>query len=104
MIISFKNDIIKGDCENFDSCEKSYGNELAMRIFQRVSEFVTAENLSEILMIPAIQIEKVYEDPFTYQINLIKNSKLLIKLSHEIQLPDKKSDFISEVEIVKILV
>ena len=105
MILSFQNDTIKESYENFDFCNKNYGTKIAHRIIQRLGELQAAENMMEfITAIPAIKIEEVKNETlFLYTVNLIDNTKLLIKLKQKLQPNLANHDSILDIEIVDIL-
>ncbi len=62
MVLQFKSNKLKKQCENPEIAQKDYGVGIGTKLIQRVNELKSATSLIDIKNLPAARLHKLYGD------------------------------------------
>jgi len=80
MIVEFRSNKLKKQCENPDIAQKDYGARIGTKLTQRVGELKAAKSLLEIKKIPAARLHRL-QGPRSdqYAVDLVHPYRLVFK-------------------------
>lgn len=80
MIVEYKSNNIKKQCENPKVAQKEYGDRIGNKLTQRVGELVAATSLLDIKMVPSARLHRLKGNrSVEYAIDLVHPFRLIIK-------------------------
>ena len=103
MIVEYKNKKLKKQCENPTIAQKDFGTGIGNKLSQRIGEFISAENLSDIKALPAARIHKLEgmrNDQ--YAVDLVHPHRLVFKPILDDRNNIKKLELITVIRIEEV--